>query len=202
MITWSQFARIKFQPVQPHQILPYDYLWKLNFVLERQDSFPPSICLEMYVFSLNFFFCRLVSLRNWKPIDFHCRFKNFLLESSAVSILFHKIRSSRSQIFFKTGVLKSFAIFTGKLKNWFHFLMKSRSAYRPQHRCFPVNIAKFLLFCRAPPVAASVKWWNSTKTFVIFFLTDWRHMRYKCTVEISSIYWNVLLCIFSNWCVN
>ena len=92
-------------------------------------------------------FCKHVSLRNWKPIDFHCRFKIFLLESSAVSILCHKIRSSPLQMFIKTGVLKSFAIFTGKHKSWCHFLMKlqaSRSANRLQHRCFPMNIAKFL----------------------------------------------------------
>ena len=29
-----------------------------------------------------------------------------------------------------------------------------------------------------------------------FFLTDWRHMRRKNIIEISSIYWNVLLWIF------
>ena len=32
-----------------------------------------------------------------------------------------------------------------------------------------------------------------------FFLTAWRHMRHKNTIEISSFYWNVLLWIFSNW---
>ena len=64
-----------------------------------------------------------------------------------MSILCHKIRSSPLQMFIKTGVLKSFAIFTGKNKSWCHFLMKLqalRSANRLQHRCFPVNIAKFL----------------------------------------------------------
>ena len=50
------------------------------------------------------------------------------------------------------------------------------------------------------------KWWNSLKTFVVhkphfyqtFFLTDWCYMHCKNTVEIFSIYWNVLLQIFSN----
>ena len=31
------------------------------------------------------------------------------------------------------------------------------------------------------------------------FLTDWCHMRRKNAIEISSIYWNVLLWILSNW---
>ena len=35
-----------------------------------------------------------------------------------------------------------------------------------------------------------------------FFLTNWRHMRRKNTIAITMIYWNVLLWIFSNWCVN
>ena len=37
------------------------------------------------------------------------------------------------------------------------------------------------------------KWWNFIKTFVYFFLTDWHHMRRKNTIEITTIYWNVLL---------
>ena len=40
------------------------------------------------------------------------------------------------------------------------------------------------LFCRTTPVAASVKWWNSTDIYstrylLTFFLTDWRKMRRK-----------------------
>ena len=55
-------------------------------------------------------------------------------------------RSSLSQLFFKIGVLKYFAICTGKQEK------------RLQHRFFPVNIAKFLrtIFYRTSPVAASV----------------------------------------------
>ena len=55
-------------------------------------------------------------------------------------------RSSRSEMFFEVGVLKNFAIFTGKhLEPLFiklqacNFINK-----RLQHRCFPVNSAKFL----------------------------------------------------------
>ena len=56
-----------------------------------------------------------------------------------------------TQIFFKTGVLKNFAIFTGKHLCWSLFPIKFqdwRFAYlykkRHQDRCFSVNIAKFL----------------------------------------------------------
>ena len=42
-------------------------------------------------------------------------------------------KSSHSQMFFKISVLKNFTIFTGNfIKRWL------------QHRCFSVNIAKFL----------------------------------------------------------
>ena len=59
-------------------------------------------------------------------------------------------RSSRQEVFCKKGVLKNFAIFTGKRLCWTlfnkvtglqacNFIMK-----RLQHICFPVNIVKFL----------------------------------------------------------
>ena len=55
------------------------------------------------------------------------------------------------QMFFKTGVLKNFAIFTGKHHWWSLFLIKLqdwRSAFSLiktlQHRCNPTNIAKFV----------------------------------------------------------
>ena len=58
---------------------------------------------------------------------------------------------SRSQRFFKIGVLKNFAIFTGKHLCWRLFLIKLqywRLAFllkkTLQHNCFPMNIARFL----------------------------------------------------------
>ena len=62
-----------------------------------------------------------------------------------------KRSNSRSHMFFKTGVLKNFAIFTGKHLCWNHFLIKLQD-WRPaflfkkrlQHRCFSVITAKFL----------------------------------------------------------
>ena len=60
-------------------------------------------------------------------------------------------RSSRSQMFFKIGVLENCAIFTRKHLCWSLFLIKFSKKFiknfikkRLQHRCFPANIAKFL----------------------------------------------------------
>ena len=60
-------------------------------------------------------------------------------------------RSSHQWCFIKKAVLKNFAIFTGKHLCWSLFLIQLR-VFRSvtllkrnsQHRCFPVNIAKFL----------------------------------------------------------
>ena len=49
-------------------------------------------------------------------------------------------RSSRSQMFYKVGVFKNFAKFTGKHLCWSHFLIKL-------HMCFPMT---FVEFSRAP----------------------------------------------------
>ena len=56
-----------------------------------------------------------------------------------VHIVSKESRSSPSQMFFKIGVLKHFANFTGKHLCWSLFFKK-----RLWHRCFPVNFAKFL----------------------------------------------------------
>ena len=91
----------------------------------------------------------------WYLIRFACIFLGFFFvsmpfyksENSAVCILFHKIRSSRSHMFFKIGVLKKFTVFRGKHQRWSLFMIKLqtwRPAKRLQHRRFPVNIAKFL----------------------------------------------------------
>ena len=66
-------------------------------------------------------------------------------------------RSSLSQMFFKIGFLKNFAIFTGKHLGWSLFFINFMKR-RLQHRCFPVNITKFLRkasFYGTPLIAAS-----------------------------------------------
>ena len=52
------------------------------------------------------------------------------------------IGSCRSQIFFKIGVLKNFAIFARKHLCWSLFLIYWKEI--PTQVCLPVNIAKFL----------------------------------------------------------
>ena len=80
--------------------------------------------------------------------------KKCLLHILLLVMLFaHVVKrsNSRSQIFFKTGVLKNFAILIGKHLCWSRFLKKFqywRPAFlfknRLQHYRFYVNIAKFL----------------------------------------------------------
>ena len=53
-------------------------------------------------------------------------------------------RSSRSQVFYKIGVLKKFANFTRKHQCWSRFLIKSPEIMVLHDRCFPVNFAKLL----------------------------------------------------------
>ena len=55
------------------------------------------------------------------------------------------------EVFYKKAVFKNFAIFTGKHLCWSLFLIKLQALWRGtlfkkrhQHRCFPINIAKFL----------------------------------------------------------
>ena len=75
-------------------------------------------------------------------------------------------------MFSKISVLKYFAIFTGKHLCWSLFLIKlslfnkvaglkpgSFIKKRLQHRCFPLNIAKFLraVFYGAPQMTACAK---------------------------------------------
>ena len=37
-------------PACRDEISPYDYMWKLNFVLARRDSFPPGIWFDLHAF--------------------------------------------------------------------------------------------------------------------------------------------------------
>ena len=74
-----------------------------------------------------------------------------------------KVRGSRSQMFFKIAVLKNFAISTGKHLGRVSFLIELKNFIenRLQHKCFSVNIVKFLgtaLFYRTPLVVAPEKW--------------------------------------------
>ena len=61
---------------------------------------------------------------------------------------FSLIQKQQPKVFYKIVILKNFAIFTGKQLFWSLFLIKlqafSHAKKGFQHRCFPVNIVKFL----------------------------------------------------------
>ena len=82
-------------------------------------------------------------MRNFQD-TFETRKRSFICAFSICMTL--PLRCSRSQMFFKIGVLKNFVIFTGKYLCWSLFLIKltPKTPKRLQHRCFLVNIAKFL----------------------------------------------------------
>ena len=88
------------------------------------------------------------------------------LKSGKVTFFFKSTYfwSSCSQMFFKGGVLKSYAIFTGKHLRWSPFLIKFQS-FRPAtlkvtpmkvFYCDYCKIFKNSFFHRTPPLAASV----------------------------------------------
>ena len=92
--------------------------------------------------------------------------RNWNVEKSLVLFFFKSTYfwSSRLQMFFKVGVLKSYAIFTGKTTTWSHFWIKFQS-FRPADLkvtqtkmlfCEYCKIFKNSFFHRTPPVAASV----------------------------------------------
>ena len=73
------------------------------------------------------------------------------IEFEHVNRLWFIITSSRLQMFFKLCVLKNFIFFTGNHLCWSLFLIKLQTFRRAallrkrlQHKCFLVNIAKFL----------------------------------------------------------
>ena len=55
---------MKSQPVQPGQILPYDYIGKLNLILAKRDNFPPGFYLDLYAFFRKFLFGRMSFYEN------------------------------------------------------------------------------------------------------------------------------------------
>ena len=105
-------------------------------------------------------------------------------------------RSSRSQMFFKIGLLKNFAIIAGKYLYWGLFFNKfadrkpcSFIKKRLQHRCFHVNIAKFL---RTAFFIKYLRWLllNKVKTNVkstwFIFLPDWIYYDINSTMTLNS----------------
>ena len=112
------------------------------YLTETEKLFHPKQLIYCFLFFIRYYLLDCVMSKAGLRLIYIC-FKAQIVEIGMV-------RSSRLQIFFKIGVLKNFAIFTGKhlclclfnkvagLKSC-NFIKK-----RLQHRCFPVNIVKFL----------------------------------------------------------
>ena len=85
-------------------------------------------------------------------------------------------------MFFKIGVLKNLALFTGKRLCWSLFLIKLQA-----FKCFSVNIAKLLgaaFFYRTPPVAAS----SDVLVYIIFSIRScWIYCSFNCIIV---SFWN------------
>ena len=83
-------------------------------------------------------------------------------------------KCNRSQMFFKIDFLNNFVIFTGKYLCWSLFLIKltPTTLKRLQHRCFLVNISKFLIFISIffKEILTQMFIWNSLMT-----RNWWRH---------------------------
>ena len=127
-------------------------LFNKNFaVLEGWFMFTKEL-LEDNISSFCAMFCGLWS---WEAYKY---------QQSNLLTRFSQFRSSRPEVFYKKGVLRNFANFTGKhLRQalFFNKIAGLRPATllkkRPWHWCFPVNFAKLNTFSyRPPPVAASV----------------------------------------------
>ena len=67
--------------------------------------------------------------------------KSFAAAKASLVFIKNRYRSSRSQMFFKIGIIKHFAMFTWKHLCWSPFLIKLQA-----FRCFPVKIAANVLF--------------------------------------------------------
>ena len=100
------------------------------------------------------------------------------------------LRSSRLQMFFKIGVLKNFSIFARKLLCWRLFLINLLLKKRFQHRCFPVNIAKFLRI--------AVLWSTFYSLYFFEILCDDRILWTSLGTKLTFFIFLVLLHCFPN----
>ena len=69
--------------------------------------------------------------------------RSFAAAKASLVFIKNRYRSSRSQMFFKIGIIKHFAMFTWKHLCWSPFLIKLQA-----FRCFPVKIAKSSFFIK------------------------------------------------------
>ena len=104
-----------------------------------------NIKLRLFHSSINHqehFFHRTLITSYFRPVNIAKFLRTSFLDNTS--------RSSRLEMFFKIGVLKRFANFTGKHLHGILFLKKLQAdglqlhKKRLQYRCFPVKFVKFL----------------------------------------------------------
>ena len=111
-------------------------------------------------------------------------------------------------MFFKIGVIKSFAIFTGKNLSWSLFLIKFQ-VFKVQNRCFSVKFAKFLRITvlksiceRLFPRILQEKLLNSiVRTLSIWamsFISHTRRLYQDLSQKKENLYWSVIMKIILN----
>ena len=118
--------------------LTYDYMWKLNFVPARWDSFLPVICLDLYVISLEF---SLKPCKNWLGSFY---FKAFGTTASPASIF----GFIENKFGITLGVLYSFS--SGKIstaRKHFSYIWTTTVVYFIRPFSYSINQwNRFLLF--------------------------------------------------------
>ena len=117
-----------------------------------------------------------------------CEILTYLTILWTLDIIYRvKVRNSRSQVFFRIGVLKNFAIFTGRHLCWSLFLMKSQ-AFRPAsllNRDF--NIGVFL--------------WILPEQCVFYEMKLFSHLasaKVNSDIKLIQLFWNGFSLFFRN----
>ena len=122
-----------------------------------------------------------------------------LLFTSSTSHPYSLCRSSRSQMFFKIGVLKNFVSFTWKHLSWTLLLIKLQAwnfiKRRLLHRCFPVKCAKL----RTPVFREHLRWLLLSMLLfmnVSSFTSPLLHFHYFLTVLLLSSFEETLSSLY------
>ena len=143
---------------------------------------------------------------------------NFILKDLQIILSSHKISEKcNEQVFYRNAVLKKFAIFTGKHLYWSLSFNKSAGLQyckfykkRLQHRCFSLNIAKFLrtfilknicqqLFERFPTWTNNITSKIGSEEDIFFKTKQKKHSKIQIDQKQLGFlwcFWSFLFCLF------
>ena len=147
---------------------------------------------------------KLKSLQSWAGKKIFCKSQKWKWSFQLICKLhylqfgFQKYRSSRSQMYFRIGVLKNFAMFTGKYLCLSLFFINIQ-AWKPatllkkrlRHRCFPVKFARFL---RTPFFTEHLQWLlqEISHEFSLYCIWEQWMVSFRGTYLLSSAYFILL----------